>query len=62
MERNVPMQAASRSSIQNMKARTLPVIFGPTMATGKRSAVMATRKSEIPSIPRYQRMPRVSPV
>ena len=45
------MQAASRSSIQPMKARALPTRVGPAMATGNSRAVMATRNSEIPSTP-----------
>ena len=34
-----------------------PRRLGPTMATGKSRAVMATRKREIPSTPSFQEMP-----
>ena len=48
MDRKVPMQAASRSSIQPMNARALPTRVGPAMATGNSRAVMATRNKRDP--------------
>jgi hypothetical protein len=34
-----------------------PVVFGPNMATGNSTAVMATKNNEIPSTPTFQAMP-----
>ena len=52
------MHAASRSSIQPMKARALPTRVGPPMATKNNRAVMATRNREIPSTPTAHEIPK----
>ena len=53
----LPMHAASSSSIQAMKGRASWRARAPRMASGNRTAVNRTKKTEIPSTPTYHEIP-----
>ncbi len=56
-ETKLPMHAASSRSIQAMKVRGSRWLRAATITNGNRTAARRTRKTEMPSTPRYHEMP-----
>ena len=57
-ETKLPMQAASKSSTHAMKDLGSRLALAPIIVSGKSTAVSATKKREMPSMPNDQWIPR----